>query len=336
MILVTGGAGYIGSHTCVALLQAGYEVLVLDNFCNSKAESLLRVEAITGKAVTVVQGDVRDRDILREVFNRYPIDGVIHFAGLKAVGESVEQPLSYYSANVLGSVVLSEVMAEFGVKVLVFSSSATVYGDPSSLPIREDFPVGATNPYGSSKLMVEQIYTDLANSDGTWQIALLRYFNPVGAHSSGNIGEDPSGIPCNLMPYISQVAVGRREQLTVFGNDYPTVDGTGVRDYIHVMDLAEGHLKALAWLRNQTGVHVFNLGAGRGYSVLEMVRAFELASGRPVAFSFSPRRAGDIAEMYADSAKAERELNWKAARDIDVMSRDTWNWQRKNPKGYPD
>jgi UDP-glucose 4-epimerase len=336
MILVTGGAGYIGSHTCVALLQAGYEVLVLDNFCNSKAESLRRVEAITGKAVSLVQGDVRDRDVLRKVFGMHAIDGVIHFAGLKAVGESVEKPLSYYDTNVSGSVALSEVMAEFGVQMLVFSSSATVYGDPASLPIREDFSVGATNPYGSSKLMVEQIYTDLANSDGAWRIALLRYFNPVGAHSSGGMGEDPSGIPNNLMPYISQVAVGRREQLTVFGNDYPTVDGTGVRDYIHVMDLAEGHVKALGWLQNQAGAHVFNLGAGRGYSVLEMVKAFELASGCPVAYCFSPRRLGDIAEMYADSAKAERELEWKAVRDIEVICRDTWNWQKQNPLGYPD
>lgn len=336
MILVTGGAGYIGSHTCVALLEAGYEVLVLDNFCNSKAESLHRVAAITGKVVPLVRGDVRDRDVLREVFRSNAIDGVIHFAGLKAVGESVEKPLTYYDTNVSGSVVLAEVMAEFGIQLLVFSSSATVYGDPASLPIREDFPVGATNPYGRSKLMVEQIYTDLANSDQTWRIALLRYFNPVGAHISGTMGEDPSGIPSNLMPYISQVAVGRREQLTVFGNDYPTEDGTGVRDYIHVMDLAEGHVKALAWLQNQTGVHVFNLGTGRGYSVLEMVRAFELASSRSVSYCISPRRAGDVAEVYADPAKAERELDWKAVRDIETMCRDTWNWQKQNPLGYPD
>lgn len=336
MILVTGGAGYIGSHTCVALLQAGYEVLVLDNFCNSKAESLQRVAAITGKAVPLVQGDVRDREVLREIFRNYTINGVIHFAGLKAVGESVEQPLTYYDNNVSGSVILAEIMAEFGVQMLVFSSSATVYGDPASLPIREDFPLGATNPYGSSKLMVEQIYTDLTHANGTWRIALLRYFNPVGAHISGTIGEDPGGIPNNLMPYISQVAVGRREQLTVFGNDYPTVDGTGVRDYIHVMDLAEGHVKALAWLQNQSGVHVFNLGTGQGYSVLEMVKAFELASECSVPYRIAPRRAGDIAEVYADSAKAERELDWKAGRDIDDMCRDTWKWQKQNPLGYPD
>jgi UDP-glucose 4-epimerase len=336
LILVTGGAGYIGSHTCVALLQAGYEVLVLDNFCNSKAESLNRVKAITGKAVPLVQGDVRDRDVLRDIFRTHAIDGVIHFAGLKAVGESVEQPLTYYDNNVSGSVVLAEVMAEFGVRMLVFSSSATVYGDPASVPISEDFPLGATNPYGGSKLMVEQIYTDLAKSNKAWRIALLRYFNPVGAHISGTMGEDPSGIPNNLMPYISQVAVGRREQLTVFGNDYSTADGTGVRDYIHVMDLAEGHVKALAWLQNQAGAHVFNLGTGRGYSVLEMVTAFELASGCPISYRISPRRAGDVAEVYADSAKAERELGWKAVRDIDVMCRDSWNWQKQNPLGYPD
>ncbi|MDP3875379.1 MAG: UDP-glucose 4-epimerase GalE [Methylobacter sp.] len=336
MILVTGGAGYIGSHTCVALLQAGYEVLVLDNFCNSKAESLLRVAAITGKTVPLIQGDVRDREVLRQIFSHHAIDGVIHFAGLKAVGESVAKPLSYYDNNVSGSVILAEVMAEFGIQMLVFSSSATVYGDPARLPIREDFPIGATNPYGGSKLMVEQIYTDLVRSDKSWRIALLRYFNPVGAHISGTIGEDPSGIPNNLMPYVSQVAVGRREQLTVFGDDYATVDGTGVRDYIHVMDLAEGHVRALAWLQHQTGVHVFNLGTGRGCSVLEMVGAFERASGCAVPYCIAPRRAGDVAEVYADPSKAERELNWKAVHDIDAMCRDAWNWQKQNPLGYPD
>jgi UDP-glucose 4-epimerase len=286
--------------------------------------------------VPLAQGDVRDREVLRDIFRKHAIDGVIHFAGLKAVGESVEKPLSYYDNNVSGSVILAEVMAEFGINMLVFSSSATVYGDPTNLPIREDFPLGATNPYGGSKLMVEQIYTDLAFSDGAWKIALLRYFNPVGAHSSGTIGEDPSGIPNNLMPYVSQVAVGRREQLTVFGNDYPTLDGTGVRDYIHVMDLAEGHVKALAWLQHQTGAHVFNLGTGRGYSVLEMVKAFELASGCPVKYCIAPRRAGDIAEVYADPTKAERELTWKAERNIDDMCRDAWKWQKQNPLGYPD
>jgi UDP-glucose 4-epimerase len=337
LILVTGGAGYIGSHTCVALLQAGYEILVVDNLSNSKKESLLRVEAITGKKVPWVQADVRNRGKMRELFSAHPVEGVIHFAGLKAVGESVEKPLRYYDANVAGSMALAEVMQEFGVRLLVFSSSATVYGDPAMLPIREDFPVGATtNPYGRSKLMVEQIYTDLAVSDKAWQIALLRYFNPVGAHGSGLIGEDPSDIPNNLMPYISQVAVGRRERLTVFGNDYPTVDGTGVRDYIHVMDLAEGHVKALAWLQNHTGAHVFNLGTGRGYSVLEVVKAFETASGRPVPYRFSPRRAGDVAAVYADAMKAEQELKWKASRGIEAMCRDAWNWQQQNPMGYPD
>lgn len=336
MILVTGGAGYIGSHTCVALLQAGYEVLVLDNFSNSKAESLRRVEKITGKSIPLVQADVRNRAALREVFSNNAIEGVIHFAGLKAVGESVEKPLMYYDNNVSGSVALAEVMAEFDVKVLVFSSSATVYGDPAKLPIKEDFPLGATNPYGHSKLMVEQIYSDLAVSDAGWRIALLRYFNPVGAHESGTIGEDPNGPPNNLMPFVSQVAVGRREQLSVFGNDYATIDGTGVRDYIHVMDLAQGHVRAFAWLQNKTGAHVFNLGTGRGYSVLEMVKAFEQASGRSVPYKISPRRPGDVAQVYADPAKAESELGWKAARDIDVMCQDAWNWQKNNPAGYAD
>lgn len=335
-ILVTGGAGYIGSHTCVALLQAGYEVLVLDNFSNSKAESLRRVEAITGKKVPLVQADVRDREALREVFRQHSITGVIHFAGLKAVGESVAEPLKYYDNNVSGSVALAQVMAEFGVRVLVFSSSATVYGDPAQLPIREDFPLSATNPYGGSKLMVEQIYGDLAASDSAWQIALLRYFNPVGAHSSGTIGEDPNGLPNNLMPFVSQVAVGRREFLNVWGNDYATIDGTGVRDYIHVMDLAEGHVRALAWLQNKSGVHVFNLGTGRGYSVLEMVKAFEQASGKAVPYRISPRRPGDVAAVYADASKAERELGWKAVRDIDAMCQDAWHWQKQNPVGYPD
>jgi UDP-glucose 4-epimerase len=335
--LVTGGAGYIGSHTCVALLQAGYEVLVLDNLCNSKSESLRRVEEITHKKAPLIQADVRDRTQLRNVFSTYAIEGVIHFAGLKAVGESVEKPLSYYDTNVSGSVALAEVMAEFGKNLLVFSSSATIYGDPISLPIREDFPVGATtNPYGRSKLMVEQIYADLAESDKAWRIALLRYFNPVGAHPSGAIGEDPNGIPNNLMPYISQVAVGAREQLTVFGNDYHTVDGTGVRDYIHVMDLAEGHVKALDWLQKHTGAHAFNLGTGRGYSVLEMVRAFELASGRSVPYRFSPRRSGDVGAVYADATKAEKELGWKAVRGIEAMCKDAWTWQKQNPMGYPD
>lgn len=337
MILVTGGAGYIGSHTCIELLDAGYELLVLDNFSNSKPESLNRVEKITGKTIRLIEGDVRDRDLLREIFSSNKIDGAIHFAGLKAVGESVQKPLIYYDNNVSGSIILAEIMAEFGVHTLVFSSSATVYGNPEQLPISETAPVGqTTNPYGGSKLMVEQIYTDLAKSNSVWKIALLRYFNPVGAHISGTIGEDPSDIPNNLMPYISQVAVGRREKLTVFGDDYETVDGTGVRDYIHVMDLAKGHVKALAWLQNQTGAHIFNLGTGRGHSVLEMVKAFEIASNCVVPHQFSPRRAGDVAEVYADCTKAEKEFGWKAERDIDAMCRDAWNWQKNNPLGYSE
>lgn len=337
MILVTGGAGYIGSHTCVELLNAGYDLLVLDNFSNSQPESLNRVEKITGKSIKLIEGDIRNRDLLREVFRLHNIDGVIHFAGLKSVGESVEKPLIYYDNNVSGSLILAEIMAEFSVNTLVFSSSATVYGDPKTLPISEDSPVGqTTNPYGGSKLMVEQIYTDLAKSNSAWKIALLRYFNPVGAHISGTIGEDPSDIPNNLMPYISQVAVGRREKLTVFGNDYETIDGTGVRDYIHVVDLAQGHVKALAWLQNHIGSHIFNLGTGHGYSVLEMVKAFELASNRTIPYQISPRRAGDVAEVYADCSKAEEELNWKAERDINAMCKDTWHWQEKNPLGYSD
>ena len=335
MILVTGGAGYIGSHTCVELLNAGYELVVVDNFSNSKPESLKRVKEITGKSVKLIEGDVRNRDLLREIFISNKIDGVIHFAGLKAVGESVQKPLTYYDNNVSGSIVLAEVMAEFGIHILVFSSSATVYGNPEILPISENAIVGqTTNPYGGSKLMVEQIYTDLAKSNSAWKIALLRYFNPVGAHKSGMIGEDPSDIPNNLMPYISQVAVGRREKLTVFGNDYETVDGTGVRDYIHVVDLAKGHVKALEWLQNQTGAHIFNLGTGLGYSVLEMVKAFELVSNRAVPYQISPRRTGDVAKVYADCRKAEKILGWKATRDINDMCQDAWHWQEKNPLGY--
>lgn len=335
MILVTGGAGYIGSHTCVELLEAGYELVVLDNFSNSQPESLHRVEKMTGKTIRLIEGDMRNRDLLRDIFNTNNIDGVIHFAGLKAVGESVKKPLLYYNNNVSGSIVLAEVMAEFNVHILVFSSSATVYGNPESLPISENAAVGqTTNPYGGSKLMVEQIYTDLAKSNPVWKIALLRYFNPVGAHKSGLIGEDPSDIPNNLMPYISQVAVGRREKLTVFGDDYPTVDGTGVRDYIHVVDLAKGHVKALAWLQNQAGAHIFNLGTGKGYSVLEMVKAFEFASNCAIPYEVSPRRLGDIAEVYADCHKAEQEFGWKAERDINDMCQDTWHWQEKNPLGY--
>lgn len=333
-ILVTGGAGYIGSHTCVELLNAGFDVVVLDNFSNSKSISLKRVEAITEKKLQFKQGDVRDRNILRALFSEQAIDAVIHFAGLKAVGESVKLPLKYYDNNVSGSVALLEVMAEFGVKSFVFSSSATVYDAPGDKPIQEDFPLKPTNPYGQSKLMVEQILRDFAVSDANWRIAILRYFNPVGAHDSGMIGEDPSGIPNNLMPFVSQVAVGRLQQLSVFGNDYPTPDGTGVRDYIHVVDLAKGHLAALNALQKQTGILTVNLGTGIGYSVLDMVKAFETASGKKIPYKVMGRRAGDIAICYADPTKAGETLGWHARYDIAKMCRDTWHWQSLNPNGY--
>ena len=334
-ILITGGAGYIGSHACVEFLQAGYDIVVLDNLCNSSVESLSRVRDLTGQDFSFVRGDIRDRGLLDEVFRVHDIDAVIHFAGLKAVGESVEKPLLYYDNNIGGSVVLFEAMQAAGVKTVVFSSSATVYGDPASVPIREDFPVGGTtNPYGTSKLFIEKILQDQALADPDWHVALLRYFNPVGAHKSGRIGEDPRGIPNNLMPYIAQVAVGRREYLSVFGDDYPTPDGTGVRDYIHVVDLAQGHVKAVEKLLEGPGVRVWNLGTGQGYSVVEMARAFEQASGRPVPFRFVPRRAGDIAQCWADPAKAERELGWKAQRGLTEMCEDAWRWQSMNPNGY--
>src|SRR5690554_497173 len=334
-ILVTGGAGYIGSHTTLCLLEAGYEVVVLDNLCNSSAESLRRVEQICGRAPLFVQGDIRNRALLDRLFAEQNISAVLHFAGLKAVGESVEQPLRYYENNVAGSVALCQAMAAAGVFTLVFSSSATVYGEPDTMPIREDFPTGEpTNPYGRSKLMVEQVLADLSRSDNRWRCALLRYFNPVGAHESGLIGEDPKGIPNNLLPYISQVAIGKREALAVFGDDYPTVDGTGVRDYIHVVDLARGHLLALQSLTERSGVNIWNLGTGNGYSVLQMVQAFEQASGRPVPYRIEPRRAGDIAECWADPSKARDELGWQAERGLDVMMQDTWRWQSQNPEGY--
>lgn len=335
MILVTGGAGYIGSHTCLELLKDGYSVLVLDNFCNSKETSLQRVEILSGQELTVVRGDIRDRALLHSLFSEYDIKAVVHFAGLKAVGESVQQPLIYYDNNVAGSVALTEVMGECGVKTLVFSSSATVYGDPASVPIREDFPVGpTTNPYGSSKLMVEQICRDLATADPAWHIALLRYFNPVGADESGMIGEDPNGIPNNLMPFIAQVAGGRRKQLNIWGNDYPTSDGTGVRDYIHVTDLALGHLAALRALPDTEGVITVNLGTGRGYSVLEMVKAFEVASGKKVPYRIDARRPGDVGACYADPALALELLGWRAERGIEAMCCDSWRWQSMNPQGY--
>lgn len=334
-ILVTGGCGYIGSHTCVELIEAGYELVVVDNLSNSKTTALDRVEKITGGKVDFHQADIRDRAALRSVFGKYDIEAVIHFAGLKAVGESVQQPLRYYDNNIAGTVALCEVMAEHGVRNIVFSSSATVYGDPQEMPIREDFPTGGTtNPYGTSKLMIEHILRDLLASDPAWRIAILRYFNPVGAHASGLIGEDPNGIPNNLMPFVAQVAVGRRDFLRVFGNDYPTPDGTGVRDYIHVVDLAKGHLAALDYLSKNAGLLTVNLGTGRGYSVLEMVDAFGDASGKKIAYEIVGRRAGDIACCYADPKMAEQKLNWRAALGIEDMCADAWRWQSMNPAGY--
>lgn len=336
-ILVTGGAGYIGSHTCIELLNAGYSVTVVDNLLNSKEESLKRVEELTGKKLGFHKVDLRDKQHLEDVFSQTsePFDAVIHFAGLKAVGESVQKPLWYYHNNITGTLILCEVMAKYGVKNIVFSSSATVYGDPATVPILEDFPLSCTNPYGRTKLMIEEILHDIFVSDQGWNIALLRYFNPVGAHKSGRIGEDPNGIPNNLMPYISQVAIGKLERLTVFGNDYATTDGTGVRDYIHVVDLAVGHVKAIEKLKGCPGVVTYNLGTGQGYSVLEMVEAFRKASGRDVPFVIAGRRAGDIAACYADPAKALAELGWKAERGIQEMCEDTWRWQTQNPQGYP-
>lgn len=326
-ILVTGGAGYIGSHTCVELISAGHEVVIVDNLCNSKFSVLARIQEISGQTVSFAQVDIRNRTALEVVFNKHRIDAVIHFAGLKAVGESVAEPQRYYDNNVNGSLVLFQVMAKYGVKKLVFSSSATVYGDPASVPILENFPLVATNPYGQSKLMTEQILRDLAQADTAWQIALLRYFNPVGAHESGLIGEDPNGIPNNLMPYIAQVATGQRDILPIYGGDYPTPDGTGMRDYIHVVDLAVGHVKTLDTLGGRHGALAYNLGTGRGNSVLEMVSAFEKACGRAVPYKIVERRPGDIAMCYADVTLAERELGWKAQRSIEQMCFDSWRWQ---------
>ncbi|MDO8652343.1 MAG: UDP-glucose 4-epimerase GalE [Undibacterium sp.] len=330
-ILVTGGAGYIGSHTCVELLSAGHEVVIVDNLSNSKLSVLDRVKKISGKPFAFAQVDVRDQVNLETVFAEHQPDAVIHFAGLKAVGESVEQPLQYYDNNVTGSLVLFRVMAKFGVKTLVFSSSATVYGDPATVPILECFPLSATNPYGRSKLMVEEMLRDVVRADPAWRIALLRYFNPVGAHESGLIGEEPNGIPNNLLPYVAQVADGRREFLSVYGDDYATVDGTGMRDYIHVVDLAIGHVKTLNKLTAQPGVFTYNLGTGRGNSVLEMVRAFEKASGKAVPYKIVARRPGDIATCYADPGLAERELGWRAEKNIEQMCIDSWRWQ-SSPK----
>jgi UDP-glucose 4-epimerase len=337
MIFVTGGAGYIGSHTCVELLDAGYDVTVFDNFCNSHPEAVARVERIAGKKLRLMNGDIRDRGALVAALRESGAKSVIHFAGLKAVGESVTQPLSYYDNNVVGTLRLLEAMGECGVNRLVFSSSATVYGDPQRLPLTEDHPLSATNPYGRSKLMIEEILRDLHRSDASWRLAILRYFNPVGAHASGLIGEDPQGIPNNLLPFIAQVAVGRRDYLNVWGNDYPTPDGTGVRDYIHVVDLALGHLKALhvlEQLKKNDECLTVNLGTGTGCSVLDIVRAFEQASGRSIPYKVAPRRPGDIASCYADPQRAFELLGWRAERGLNTMCADTWRWQSDNPAGF--
>ncbi len=334
-VLVTGGMGYIGSHTCVQMIEAGMEPIIVDNLCNAKMEVLSRIEALTGKQPAFYLGDIRDEAFLDSVFTQHEIQAVIHFAGLKAVGESVTKPLEYYDNNVNGSLVLARSMRKAGVKSIVFSSSATVYGDPEIVPITEDSPTGATtNPYGRSKYMVEECLSDLFYAENDWSITLLRYFNPVGAHPSGTMGEDPQGIPNNLMPFIAQVAVGRREKLSVFGNDYSTPDGTGVRDYIHVMDLADGHIAALKSVGEKAGLHIYNLGTGKGSSVLEMVDAFAAACGKPVPYELCPRRLGDIAECWASTEKAERDLGWKATRSVAEMTLDTWNWQSNNPQGY--
>lgn len=334
-VLVTGGMGYIGSHTCIQMIEAGIEPIILDNLGNSKVAVLDRIEALTQVRPVFYQGDIRDEAVLNGIFAEHTISSVIHFAGLKAVGESVAKPLEYYDNNVNGSLVLARSMRKANVKSIVFSSSATVYGDPAIVPITENSPTGATtNPYGRSKYMVEECFSDLFDAENDWSITLLRYFNPVGAHPSGTMGEDPQGIPNNLMPFIAQVAVGRRESLSVFGNDYPTPDGTGVRDYIHVMDLADGHIAALKTVGEKSGLHIYNLGTGKGSSVLEMVEAFAQASGKPVPYTLCPRRAGDIAECWASTEKAEKELGWKATRNVMEMSADTWRWQSNNPKGY--
>jgi len=333
-ILVTGGAGYIGSHTCIELIKAGYDLVVVDNLYNSSLESLKRVESLLDCNIFFHKVDVRDKAELTKVFEQYSINGVIHFAGLKAVGESVEKPIEYYDTNVGGTFILADVMREFGCKTFIFSSSATVYGDPYTVPIKENFPLSVTNPYGRSKLMIEEFLRDVFVADGSWHIALLRYFNPVGAHNSGLIGEDPNDIPNNLMPYISQVAVGKLEKLSIFGGDYGTPDGTCVRDYIHVVDLAKGHVKALQALENKPQVLTVNLGTGNGYSVLDVVKAFENASGKEVPYQIVDRRPGDIATCYADPAYAAKRLGWKAEYELDEMCEDTWRWQSQNPDGY--
>jgi UDP-glucose 4-epimerase len=335
-VLVTGGAGYIGSHTCVELLDAGYDVVALDNLVNSSLECITRIRDITGKDMDFFKADLLELEAVNTVFQEMSIDSIIHFAGLKAVGESVAKPLDYYHNNITGTLILLEAAQKYGVRNFVFSSSACVYGDPATVPITETFPLQPTNPYGQTKVMIEQILKDLHVVDSNLNIALLRYFNPVGAHPSGRIGEDPDGIPNNLVPYISQVAVGKLPELSVYGNDYPTPDGTGVRDYIHVMDLAAGHVKALEKLAENPGVVVYNLGTGKGYSVLEMVKAFSEASGMEIPYSIAERRSGDIACCYADPSKAERELSWKTSRNINEMCSDTWRWQSQNPNGYEE
>ncbi len=332
-ILVTGGAGYIGSHTCIELLNAGYEVVVVDNLSNSKREALQRVEEISGKKVCFVEADILDAAAMAGIFSSNTIDAVIHFAGLKAVGESVSMPLCYYHNNISGTLVLLEAMQKADVRKLVFSSSATVYGLSEMVPLSEDFPLGATNPYGRTKYMIEEILRDLAVSDPEWRISILRYFNPIGAHESGRIGEDPNGIPNNLMPYITQIAIGKLKELTVFGNDYDTPDGTGVRDYIHVVDLAKGHLKALEKGLDKKGAHAYNLGTGHGYSVLDVVHAFEKASGKNIPYKVSARRSGDIAVSFAAPGKAKRELHWEATLGLEKMCEDSWRWQVQNPNG---
>jgi UDP-glucose 4-epimerase len=333
-ILVTGGAGYIGSHACVELLRAGYDVIVLDNLSNSKEESLARVQRITGRSLTFIKADLLDKPALESIFGVHTIDTVIHFAGLKAVGESVSMPLAYYHNNITGTLLLADAMQKHGVKNIIFSSSATVYGDPERVPIREDARLGPTNPYGRSKLMIEEILKDLHTSDPAWNVILLRYFNPVGADASGMIGEDPNGIPNNLMPYISQVAVGKLKQLSIFGNDYPTPDGTGVRDYIHVVDLVLGHIKTIDKIHQQPGVAIYNLGTGQGYSVLDMVQAFREACGRDIPYRIVDRRPGDIAACYSDPSLAHADLGWSATRGLAQMCADAWRWQLQNPKGY--
>lgn len=333
-ILITGGAGYIGSHTCLQMLAAGYEIVIMDNLCNSSEESLHRVKKLSNKQLTFINADICNKRMMRALFKQYAISAVIHFAGLKAVGESTQKPQLYYDNNVGGSLALFEVMAEFDVKTIVFSSSATVYGDPASVPIKENFPLSATNPYGRTKLMIEDILRDLHTADSTWRIGLLRYFNPIGAHASGLIGEDPNGIPNNLLPYVAQVAVGKLATLKVFGNDYPTHDGTGVRDYIHVMDLADGHVAALDYLLKNETMLTLNLGTGNGYSVLDVVNTFAKVSGKKIPYVFLPRRQGDVAANYADASQAASLLGWRASRDLHEMCADAWRWQAGNPSGY--